>query len=757
MVRRPRLWEAAIGGFLAMLCAVLDAAPITVREATETARIMELRDGNPVSVSPDGQRFALMVVRGDVAKDGVWLEILSGDMSSIATRGSATLKARLFSRGFGDPENLLKTYLTLPRGNALLWEDARHALFFWPDADNIVQVFRVNVDSGETAAVTHHSTDVSTFALSIASTGALLYSARTPPPVRPSMERGGFAVQSEDIFSLLRDGGGEHSLLDRWNIEWFVQSPGAAPRRLNFTGDRTQLPSKSFLAQPSPDGRYAIVDGAPERIPPKWADYREPWLQSQVREALDISPKGFIARQIAQPYLVSLDDGSARPLLNAPLHRSNFQNVLWSADSSSVIVGPTFIPLELLQGANASQEGLLHVDIASGEVTVLPYLAELASARAGDLQWVSEHTLRVGADPIRACLEYTGAAWRQVANSGCVVKARPGVRFEIRQSLNDPPRLFVSDSRQRRSRMILDPNPRLRDRYSLGRVETVRWQTKSGGAWRGLLYYPVDYQRGKTYPLVIQTHGVQSESEFNLYGWGPGTGPGISLYAAQMLAGKGMLVLQTQAPMDDASQNVEPRREGPEAAEGYVAAIDLLASRGLVDRGRVGLTGFSRTGWHALYALTHSTFPYAAAIASDNINGGYVEATFATQGITDAMVGAPPFGEGLHAWLRESPAFNVERIRAPLRMELQSGPLESAIYSWEIFSRLRRLGKPVEFYISPHIERGSHQVQNPSQILACKDGAIDWLDFWLNGREGSDAVKGEQYARWRKLRTSDTN
>lgn len=298
--------------------------------------------------------------------------------------------------------------------------------------------------------------------------------------------------------------------------------------------------------------------------------------------------------------------------------------------------------------------------------------------------------------------------------------------------------------------MILDPNPHLREQYSLGRVETIRWQTKGGGAWRGLLYYPVDYQQGKSYPLVIQTHGVQSESEFNLYGWGPGTGPGVSFYAAQMLAGKGIMVLQTHGPADDG--DVDPAQEGPEVAEAYVAAIDLLDARGIVDRQRVGLTGFSRTGWHALYALTHSTFPYAAAITSDNINGGYVEATFATPGIMDAAVGQPPFGDGLQAWLRESPAFNVERIQAPLRMEIQSGPLLNAVHSWELFSRLRRLQKPVEFFVAPYIDQGSHQVQNPTQILSSKEGAVDWLDFWLRGREDDDVAKRAQYVRWRELR-----
>lgn len=389
-----------------MLCAASQAAPITARQATETARIMELRDGGPVSVSPDGERFALMLVRGDVAKDGVWLESLSGNSSSIATTGAATLKARLLSRGLGDPENLWKTQLTLPRGNSLTWQDVRHVLFFWPDANSTVQVFRVNVDSGEMAQVTQQQTDVSTFALAMTVRDELMFSARAPLARRdPQSDGRGFAVRSVDVFSLLRDGGGASSLLDRWNIEWFVQSPNSAARRIAFPG-RTQSPSMSFLVKASPDGRYALVDGAPEQIPASWLEYRDGWLHRQVREALEVSPKAFIARQIMQLYLVDLDADSARPLVNAPLHRSGYRNVVWSPDSRSIVVGPTFIPLDLIKEAGGSQEGVLHLDIASGQVTVLPSLPTVAP------------------------------------------RVRPRVRFEIRQSLNDPPRLFVHDLRK---------------------------------------------------------------------------------------------------------------------------------------------------------------------------------------------------------------------------------------------------------------------------------------------------------------------
>jgi hypothetical protein len=69
-----------------------------------------------------------------------------------------------------------------------------------------------------------------------------------------------------------------------------------------------------------------------------------------------------------------------------------------------------------------------------------------------------------------------------------------------------------------------------------------------------------------------------------------------------------------------------------------------------------------------------------------------------------------------------------------------------------MFSRLRQLDLPVEFYVIPDVEHGSHNLQNPGQILAVKQSTVDWFDFWLNDREGADRRKAEQYTRWRELR-----
>jgi enterochelin esterase-like enzyme len=40
-----------------------------------------------------------------------------------------------------------------------------------------------------------------------------------------------------------------------------------------------------------------------------------------------------------------------------------------------------------------------------------------------------------------------------------------------------------------------------------GRVETIRWRNSDGGTIEGVLTFPVGYQQGSRYPLIVNPHG----------------------------------------------------------------------------------------------------------------------------------------------------------------------------------------------------------------------------------------------------------
>jgi len=343
-----------------------------------------------------------------------------------------------------------------------------------------------------------------------------------------------------------------------------------------------------------------------------------------------------------------------------------------------------------------------------------------------------------------------GDQWKEVAASedraGSHLVSRIGV--ELRQDPNTPPVLYATDSVSGRERLIREINPQLQKRFTLGHVEVVHWKATDGRPWTGTLYYPIHYDPSHRFPLVIQTHGYfAKEYSFD--------GSYSTVFAAQPLANRDIAVLQTGDPDRMGSDITGTPREPQVYMAGFEGAVNQFVAQGLAEQAQIGIIGFSRTGWLVEYTLTHSQVRFAAAEVADNIDGSYLQfllAGNAMKAFYEADKEAAPFGRKLEAWMREAPGFNTDKIHTPLRMEVDSGPISQILTQWETFSNLQRLGKPVELFVVPDIEHGTHILQNPAQRLASQGGTVDWFCFWLRGEEDRSETKAGQYIRWRELR-----
>jgi len=253
--------------------------------------------------------------------------------------------------------------------------------------------------------------------------------------------------------------------------------------------------------------------------------------------------------------------------------------------------------------------------------------------------------------------------------------------------------------------------------------------------------WPPDYAAGKKYPLVIQTHG-----------WDPDKfwmdGPWTTAFSAQALAGKGFLVLQVPDPDSKISDTA---KEAPRAMAAYESAIAYLDQRGLIDRNRVGITGFSRTYWYVTYMLTHSKHHhFAAAALADGVDFSF----FQYMAFSDVarefepVYGGPPYKRSMSRWLKQSPAFLMDKIETPLRIQTL-GP-DSVLSDWHWYTGLSLLGKPVEMI---YIPEGTHILEKPWERMISQHGNVDWFCFWLKGEEDPDPAKAAQYKRWRELRS----
>jgi dipeptidyl aminopeptidase/acylaminoacyl peptidase len=310
------------------------------------------------------------------------------------------------------------------------------------------------------------------------------------------------------------------------------------------------------------------------------------------------------------------------------------------------------------------------------------------------------------------------------------------------EGMNTPPRIVAIDPSTGRKSLLMDLNPQLTN-LALARVEEIAWKDSRGKEVKAGLYWPPDYVAGKKYPLIVQTHGWYSDRFWM-------DGPYTTAFAAQALAGKGFFVLQ----LPDPDLKIWfTSKEAPRVMAAYESAIDYLDRRRLIDRNRIGITGFSRTYWYVTYMLTHSKHHLAAAAVADGQDYGYFQYVLfsnSASGIDSAyeqVFGGPPYGKSMSQWLKQSPAFLMDKIEAPLRV--QTSEPGSLLFNWHWYSGLSRLGKPVEMI---YIPEGTHVLEKPWERTTSQQGNVDWFCFWIKGEEDPDPAKVEEYKRWRELR-----
>ncbi len=483
-----------------------------------------------------------------------------------------------------------------------------------------------------------------------------------------------------------------------------------------------------------------------------------------------------------QGVTVLFDLQSQRTTLPLPSDDGVWSTPLWARDGQSFIatanppVGSVWEQRRIAEHRTGlGDEDMYWVSAATGQIQQV--VAHAHADHQGPLVWLDNGDVVLQTSGVAvAHYRQEGDSWREISHDALPFEqvyrysvigltTADGVSYVgTYQTPNVPPDLFVFDSANNKLQMLTKLNPQL-DALTFAPFQMIHWRTAIGHELSGFLFMPPDYIAGRRYPLVIQTKGNQGWFECDC---GDDSAPS---FQPQPLADAGIMYLVEYAPegfnqTDEVAQypKAYPGQLGEAAYEMEVweSAVASLDQRGLIDPTKVGIIGFSRTGWEVEFGLVHSKVKFAAATATDNVDyslGEYwLRSSSAYRSLYDAMYGGPPYGKTLKNWLDYSISFNMDKIHTPLLLEgFGYGvydnvpgmiPVNLALDS-EIFVGLSRLAKPVDYYYYP----GSiHRMDSGPGHVANLNRNYDWYRFWLQGYEDPDLVKKEQYQRWEHLR-----
>ena len=150
-----------------------------------------------------------------------------------------------------------------------------------------------------------------------------------------------------------------------------------------------------------------------------------------------------------------------------------------------------------------------------------------------------------------------------------------------------PPTVFavarVDDVPDRSSwTQLVDVNPHVRE-IALGEEIEINWRSSDGKMVGGVLVYPVGYEEGTRYPLIVAIHGGPASADVLRFNGG---------YSAQVYAGAGYAVLK---PNYRGSRNYGNAHRtdivGDYFTMGYediMTGVDYLIDEGIVDGDRMG-------------------------------------------------------------------------------------------------------------------------------------------------------------------------
>jgi dipeptidyl aminopeptidase/acylaminoacyl peptidase len=727
-----------------------DLRPITVEDCVKTKRIVN----QEVQVSPDGSRVAYVVKAPDLNANRNDYQLRVRDLKQGKERenGRLVLQADNISglRWLG-PAQVVAHVESKP-GSAKALESG---LYMVNVATGALERLRFPTGIEQFSA----SADGETF---VFSEKAIEDKARAEidRDEEKSRERRGFPI----VF-----GEGDPKTYDqpREDVIYLAKKTGTgsfAVKKLYFV-ESDVSPEQSTLRRVSwldlsPDGKHLLVVYSDRTLPPGWEQ------EAYIRYTRGLG-------SLFETYVLSLYDVESGRMRLGFNFSGTLLHTRWSDDSRSYcVIGPSPFGTDeaRVEAKEAAASGNIlnymlqfqHVFTVDVQTGTIARVMRRVGDRPGNisfwedlpLTWKhSDGPMLVRADDntiVWTALE--NREWKETArfdlssNNSFFSSLASDGRFlvAVSQTTMVPPDLLALDLKTKTTILLTDLNPEYQH-IRLGEVERIEWTNGYGSNCAGLVIKPVGYEEGKRYPMILLSAPPQdvfiSDAVYT------------TAYAPQSLANAGFVVVLAQYPLDN---KIPPKTYPGEMSEAYnwmgmvESAVDLLASRGIVDKERIGIAGFSRTSWLTDFTLTHSAYHFVAASSADSgiyTYGSYFRFNSAEWMKGEEMeVGGPPYGDTFKYWLDYSPPFHADKVRAAVLMEYT----ETAELGFEFFTALARLGKPVEFFRYPD---GSHPLDTPYERVASLQRNVDWFRFWMQGYEGTSvAYDANQYVRWRKLR-----
>jgi dipeptidyl aminopeptidase/acylaminoacyl peptidase len=253
-------------------------------------------------------------------------------------------------------------------------------------------------------------------------------------------------------------------------------------------------------------------------------------------------------------------------------------------------------------------------------------------------------------------------------------------------------------------------NPQLAN-VPMGKSEVVRWKGKDGLEIEGVVVYPVGYEPGKRYPMVVQVHGgpAGAWTETFMAGW---------YNASQIYAGQGWVVLSPNprgsSGYGDKFLFANYRDWGGGDFRDIQSGIDYLVQRGIADSTKLAQSGWSYGGYMTAWTLTQTNRFKAVSVGAGLTNMYSMYSTNDLQTLLEEYFGGEPWNDE-QSFRRASAMTYIKQAKTPTIILHGAADTRVPIgQAQELYMGLKKNGIPVELVFFP---REPHGLQEPRHQL----------------------------------------
>lgn len=308
--------------------------------------------------------------------------------------------------------------------------------------------------------------------------------------------------------------------------------------------------------------------------------------------------------------------------------------------------------------------------------------------------------------------------------------------FSLEENFNVPQTIY--QYRNLVKKKVYQSNTHDRE-IQTAKQEVFSYKNSKGISIKGVLYYPLHFDAGKKYPLVVSIYEVQNKSA-SLYPYPYFSGIGINI---RTLIDNGYFVFLPDVILDD-------RGPGYSVLDCVHSGLDALKANPYIDMDKVGLMGHSFGGFGTNFVATRSnrfTAYLSGASVTDLVKFYF---SFSQErrlpnyprfenGQFDMK---KPFSENKMLYYDNSPITNVDKVHAPMLLwtGLKDGnvPYDHTVEFYTGLLRNRKKGVAVYYKDQDH-----DLSKNSAESVDLHLRILDWWNYFLKGKKDIPWIEKE--------------